>query len=310
MALIEFKTIIDNCLSKISQKDELKSLLTNKLLGIANYFEDNKWNEHKFQNYIWDRIIYAALSAKERTNLVDKHQTSLIKAAKNLRLTDSDTVGNGSEIAEILLYAVMNDHFNALPVVPKIFYKQNVNDNVKGADSVHIVIEDEGSDFSLWFGEAKFFNSIEDSRIYPIIKSVFDTLGTDKIKKENRIITNVSDINFLSIQETLVKKIIDTLNNLNSIDEIKSRIHVPIMILYECQITAGCQEMSNQYQEELQKFQIERAESYFSKQLSVSKAVSKYELVTFHLILFPVPSKSDVVELFTQNAKFYKSKGF
>ena len=37
----------------------------------------------------------------------------------------------------------------ALHVVPKIFYKQNPKDNTKGADSVHVVL-DEKENFTLW----------------------------------------------------------------------------------------------------------------------------------------------------------------
>ena len=39
-------------------------------------------------------------------------------------------------------------------------FKQNNQDNAKGADSVHIVIENENN-FSLWLGEAKFYTNIE-----------------------------------------------------------------------------------------------------------------------------------------------------
>ena len=81
----------------------------------------------------------------------------------------------------------MKHHYNAIPVVPKIFYKQNVQDNAKGADSVHIVVDDK-DDFTIWFGEAKFYNSIEDARLYEIISSVEASLNTDKLKKENSII--------------------------------------------------------------------------------------------------------------------------
>lgn len=65
----------------------------------------------------------------------------------------------------------MKDHYSALPIVPKIFYKQNKKDEAKGSDSVHIVIESRDS-FSLWFGESKFYNSIENARLDKIISSV------------------------------------------------------------------------------------------------------------------------------------------
>ena len=50
----------------------------------------------------------------------------------------------------------MKNHYKALSAIPKIFYKQNDNDNAKGSDSVHIVIDPNGG-FQLWLGEAKFY---------------------------------------------------------------------------------------------------------------------------------------------------------
>lgn len=119
---------------------------------------------------------------KREAALADQSHTSLVAAAQNLRLTDSDDIGQGSEIAEVFLYGLMKHHFGALPVVPKIFYKQNVQDNAKGADSVHIVVN--GDDFTLWFGEAKFYNSIDDGRLDSVVASVVASLQTNKLKKK------------------------------------------------------------------------------------------------------------------------------
>jgi hypothetical protein len=77
----------------------------------------------------------------------------------------------------------MRHKYDAIPVVPKIFYKQNSGDNAKGADSVHIVVNENGR-FTLWFGEAKFYKSIEDARLPGIIKSIGNSLSTDKLKKK------------------------------------------------------------------------------------------------------------------------------
>jgi Cap4 SAVED domain len=105
----------------------------------------------------------------------------------------------GSELAEIVLYGIMRHKYGALPVVPKIFYKQNTQDNAKGADSVHIVLNPD-EDFSLWFGEAKFYSSIEDARLGSIIESVKTSLGTEKLKKENAIIVNLPELDHLNIE--------------------------------------------------------------------------------------------------------------
>lgn len=301
-----FETLIDDSLVNVTTLLELKTATNKKLISIINDFEDGKWHYEHFKNYIWDNIAQTALSARERRSLVDKTQTTLVLSAKNLRLTDNDSAGNGSEIAEIFLYGIMKDRFNALPVVPKIFYKQNTQDNAKGADSVHIVV-DQG-DFTLWLGEAKFYNSIEDERLATVIKSVLETLGTEKLKKENSIITNVSDINSLGIPATLKKRIMGALNSMQSIDTVKSRLHIPIMILHECKITAESTDATKEYRKEISRYHLERAEAYFKKQIAKSKIVHKYAEIYFHLILFPVPNKKEIVDAFMNSARFYRGE--
>ncbi len=170
MKNLHFEVLIDETLSSVTSISDLKAVVNKKLLTFVNHYEDGKWMYQNFQNYVWDNIALTALSVKERNALHDNAHSTLVQAAKNLRLTDNDSIGKGSEIAEIFLYGVMQEHFKALPVVPKIFYKQNTQDNVKGADSVHIVLNE--NDFTLWFGEAKFFNSIESSRLDKIVGSV------------------------------------------------------------------------------------------------------------------------------------------
>jgi len=238
---------------------------------------------------------------------VNNHHSLLTYAAKNLRLSDkAGDISKGSEIAEIVLYAIMKHHFNALPVVPKIFYKQNAQDNAKGADSVHIIIEN-SNDFSIWFGEAKFYNSIEDARIAEIITSVENSLSTEKLKKENSIITNVSDIDLLIGDEPLRNAIKAALSPRESIDIIKPKLHIPILLLHECEITQKQNTISDEYKTELIEYHKNRAESFFRKQINKLGALPHYSEIKFHLILFPVPLKKTIVDRFVSMADFYKN---
>ncbi|WAP02329.1 DUF1837 domain-containing protein [Stenotrophomonas sp. SBJS02] len=176
------------------------------VLSIANDFEDSKWRVAKFHEFVWNNIAQTALSESERNALIDSPQTLINRAASNLRLTDSaEDIGSGSELAEAMLYGVMRAYYDGLPVVPKIFYKQNVQDNAKGADSVHVTVD--GDEFHLWFGESKFYSNIEDARIASIVKSVGESLRTDKLKKENAIICNVSDLSSCVKNEVVLDKI-------------------------------------------------------------------------------------------------------
>lgn len=304
---MDFDIIINDTFTNLKSDPKITPDQNKSVLSLINGFEDTEWRYNHFQNFIWDNIAETSLSHKERESLVNNYHSLLTYAAQNLRLSDkTGDISKGSEIAEIVLYAIMKHYYKALPVVPKIFYKQNAQDNAKGADSVHIVIED-NNDFSIWFGEAKFYNSIEDSRINEILTSIENSLLTEKLKKENSIITNVSDIDLLITDENLRNAIKATLSPRESIDLIKPKLHIPILLLHECEITQKQTSVTSNYLDELIDFHKNRAESFFKKQISKIGAIPYYLAIRFHLILFPVPLKKTIVDRFVSIADFYKN---
>lgn len=304
---MDFEILINNTFTDINTDATLNPVDNKSVISMINNFEATEWRYNHFQNFIWDNIAETSLSHRERESLVNSHHSLLTYAAKNLRLSDkSGDISKGSEIAEIVLYAIMKHHFNALPVVPKIFYKQNAQDNAKGADSVHIIIEND-TDFSIWFGEAKFYNSIEDARLPEIITSVENSLLTEKLKKENSIITNLPDIDSLIGDEALRNSIKSALSPRESIDLIKPKLHIPILLLHECEITQRQSVISDDYKNELIAYHKNRAESFFKKQLNKIGGIPHYSQIKFHLILFPVPLKKTIVDKFVSMADFYKN---
>lgn len=304
---MDFEVLISDGFKTLVNDPSLTPIENKNILSIANDFEDNKWRREKFENFVWDNIALTALSASEREKLAGRSASTLRAAAKNLRLTDKvGDVGQGSELAEIVLYGIMHRYYGALPVVPKIFYKQNAQDNAKGADSVHIVLEGDDS-FSLWFGEAKFYNSIENARLASIVESVGNSLVTEKLKKENSIITNTADIDQLVGTVELAKRIKLALASGNSMDNIKPMLHIPILLLHQCTITANATEMNDLYRENIRAYHLERATAYFKKQIEVLAAkVTKYSSIKFHIILFPVPDRKDLVDRFTSSVAHHK----
>ena len=115
------------------------------LISLVNGFEEGHWMKKNFQNFIYNNIAETALKAEERIKIVNDSYSCLVESAKHLRLIDKDGAeedakkkdkGRGSEIAEIVLYGIMKHHFNAIPAIPKIYYKQNDNMNAFGDDSV------------------------------------------------------------------------------------------------------------------------------------------------------------------------------
>ena len=305
---LTFEVLLDEAFSAVNDDASITPSANKRVLSVINDFEDTKWRYAHFQNFIWDNIAETALSSIERQSLANQSHTLLTEAAKSLRLTDAakKDIGKGSELAEIVLYGIMKHHYQALPVVPKIFYKQNNQDNAKGADS-HIVVS--GNDFSIWLGEAKFYNDIEDARLGTIVESVGNALQTDKLKKENSIITNVRDIDALIGDAGLKARIKAALQPQNSIDALKPRLHIPILLLHECVITKGCTSLTGAYKASIVDFHKKRAKAYFKKQVKELKStVAQYSDINFHVILFPVPDKGEIVTKFLENVAHYKAQ--
>lgn len=303
---MNFVVLVEDEFFNICTDTNLYPIKNKSILSLANDYQEGKWRHSKFHNFVWDNIAETSLSFSERESLVDQSHSKLVAAAQSLRLTDSDKdIGKGSELAEIILYGIMRHHFNALPVVPKIFYKQNSQDNAKGADSVHIVVDEE-NDFTVWFGEAKFFNDISDSRLGDIVKSVGRSLETDKLKRENSIITNICDIDLLITDEHLLENVKKALSQRESIDNIKPKLHIPILIIHECEITAKNNRFTDDYKQNIIDFHKDRATEYFKKQIKSLSKVDMYESITFHLILLPVPNKEQIVERFVNKVKVFK----
>jgi len=306
---MDFQVIIDDAFSLIAKESLLSPKENKRVLSIINDFQNGSWHSERFQKFIWNNIKETALNYRERRALIDEGEDSILtEAAKNLRLSDSENdVGKGSEIAEILLYGIMKNHYKALPIVPKIFYKQNRNDYAKGADSVHIVIEND-KEFSLWLGESKFYDSIENSRLGKIVASVKDGLSLEKLRKENSIITGLSDINELDgISPTMKENIVNMLSKKVSIDNIKPILNIPILLLHECEITKNQTHMNGEYIESIKNHHKDRATEYFTHQIKECADVDMYSAIKFHIILFPVPNKKPIVDKFIKKANAFRN---
>lgn len=271
-------------------------------LTLANDFEDGEWRYEKFQNFIGDNLASSALSAKERDALISNgnFETMRVESLKKLRKSSAENNSEGSELAEICLYGIMSRHYKALPIVPKIFYKQNSNDYAKGADSVHLVLNK--NDYEIWLGESKFYKDI-DKAFQAALDSVDSMLGTDKLKKENSIITNLAELKELKhehLTEDMVSNILNTLDFKNSIDDFKKKLHIPIFILHECELTKNSTDLSI-YRKSLINIHEEKTNKYKKKMLA--KLVNIYNItdISFHLILFPIPEKERIRKWFIED---------
>ncbi len=307
--LIDFDILVDDAFVNICTDPSLTPVDKSYLLSVVNGYEDHKWRMNLFRYFIFNNLAETGLSAQEREALADKRYETLVAAAQKLRIEKKINKNSGGEIGEIVLYGIMRHHFHALPVVPKIFYKQNAKDYAKGADSVHITLNGNG-DFELWLGEAKFYDSIKNARLDEPIASIDEMLSKKKIRDENSMVTNLHDLDVLLKDANMSKKIRDALSTSVSLDEIKKRLHVPIMLLHECIITKTATDFNQAYKEAIITYHKERANAYFKRMFAkLNTTVKNLDAIHFHLILFPVPCKADIVTDFMNHAQQLQNDG-
>ncbi|WP_295162766.1 DUF1837 domain-containing protein [uncultured Brachyspira sp.] len=298
------KTNYDNIKFDILVDDILKNLNLNIdacyknycLLSLINDYENGQWRINKFVDYLYDRVIEVGLSFEERKILSDYPMSMLKKAISKLKPNDIEKSG---EIGEILLYAIMKDYYNALNVVPKIFYKTNRNTYIHGADSIHITINN--GQINLWLGESKFYKDVKKA-VKNAIESIKSILEDDKLKAEISMAYNSKDLNdmlsFNKIDKNIHENIKLMLDNANSLDKVKKQLHIPILILYECDITLSNNSIDDNYKTNIISCHKKIVKECFLASFDFIKNLYKGEEINFHLILFPVHSKKDISEIF------------
>lgn len=282
--------------------EHVQTMEEERLLGFANDYEDSVWREKLFIKKIMDYLPLCALTAEERAKCQQNRFTSTTRAVNNLRSCENNTRDSSGEMGEILLYGIMQYYFHAAESVPKIFYKQNRNNLVTGADSIHIVVE--GNDFSFWLGEAKFYEDIKQA-MSRAVSSVKDMLDKEKLSKEKSYISGLHELRSCPSLSKYLPEIENMLSGYSSVDNFRKKLHVPILLVCEDEEVKKAQELNEELRQKLRSNYIQSALEFFEKlKLSLAEAMQLCKGVKFHLILFPV---HDIKKL---NTEFADIKNF
>lgn len=300
-----FKVVIEDDWIVENRNEQTEFPSNHHTLGICNDYEDRDWRIKKFMDFLCNCLSDAALTRQRENELVAQsaHYSILIESFQNLKkCLEVRSAGDGGEIAEILLYGIMRKYYGAIAAVPKIFYKQNQNVPVHGADSVHILTDESKGKFSLWYGEAKFYQDFN-SALPKLLESVKNSLDRRAIRKENKILLALKDLDYAVANVELRNKIITFLDENTSLDEIKCILHIPMLLLCESSIVSAYEKFSDECREKFKEEFTKIAEKYFSKQNEELGNITGYGDIHFHLILFPIKSKDEIYKYFVDLQK-------
>ena len=278
----------------LNSPDVRKSSGKELLRGLVSKFENGQWTDTPFRAFVWRHMKTACLTPSESAVIVGNPDEKLKDAVRRLRKEKPQSKSRGSEIAEICLYGILKEFYGCSVAISKIFHKQNRNDTVKGADSVHFKISDDGA-ITYWYGEAKFYKSIGDQQINKIVESVADIFDEQKMSHENSIVIHSTDLGEALGSNKAGKEVRDTFAG-GFTDKLKRSLHIPILLVYEYKPEDVSDEEA--FRLKVKEHQETLAKAYYQEHIKKIGSLSYYTDVHFHLILFPVPLKKDLVDRF------------
>lgn len=241
-------------------------------------YESKKWRANDFAEYLIEWLPEFALNFSEYSNFNGSTGRKLLKKAAHNIYTSLKKENRG-EFGEILLHALIREHFNSKPVVSKVYYKTSSNDTVKGFDAVHLVEAD--NDFEIWLGEVKFYSDYSGA-IRDVCEEIEDHLKNGFLRNEFMFIEGKIDEKW-----SLSNKFKELISGRISLDEIKKKICIPVLITYDTTIY-------NKYEEYCDLFRKDILEECRKIEDKIFKSLGDFSL-KMHVFLVPLADKQELV---------------
>jgi hypothetical protein len=258
-----------------------ESSLPTPLLGLCAGFEDAEWRFDSFVDHLLDYLIEFTLTRDEwpQINAATAHR-QLRRAARTIYMTDK--YQKRGELGELLLHAVMRQHYGTEPMISKLYFKDSANDTVKGFDAAHVVFSDK--QIELWLGEVKLYADI-DRAISDVCVELKKHLASGFLRQEfmwieRKLPTSTPDIDRLR----------ELLNEATSLDEVIEVLHVPVLLTYDS-ITVQSYTRTNDAYVSAFKAELTRHYATFVRRNLDTQ-------VQVHLCLVPLKNKDLLVERF------------
>jgi len=206
------------------------------------------------------------------TSMVEK----LKEAAEIVYMTDK--YQKRGEFGELILHLLLRDFRNTIPLISKMYFKDNHDVPAHGFDGVQISIE--GSIKKLWLGESKLYKSGE-AGISDLLNDIKKHVNEDYIRREFSLISKKLPESIPEIEYW--RNLMDKHQRL---DVIFDGIVIPMLCTYNSSIFTRHTDNTRQYFIDFENECKELFEKFDNK-----RPASQVEII---LLLLPVPSKDEL----------------
>lgn len=207
------------------------------LVACAGY-ELGAWRAKKLAEHLMNWLPHFALRPSEIDKIGTENAYKLLKEAA-FRVFKEESSARRGEIGELLLHIIAITEYRAHAFVSRLFYKMRTNDQVTGFDSALVTFDEATSEIELWLGEAKFYKNTQDA-IAAALTSLAGHLEQGFLE-ETKILVGPK----IEPSTPGYEKLQWLFDDGNTLDEIISRIVVPVLVASESSAAStfsGCSE--------------------------------------------------------------------
>lgn len=247
---------------------------TTPAIALCPGFESGSWRYKQLAAHLFDWLPDVALRPREREAL--SHEPHKLLAHSCRRLFDTDDASARGEVGEIILHAACRQEFGTASFVARLFHKMRTNDSVTSVDVVHVLYNDEDKRIELWLGEAKLYEDVQKAR-YSAFASI-ESLWNPAFLSEMKALIGPKIDTGSPYAEDLARLFEDE----TSLDDIASRIVIPICIAADFEPTKNSTSRTTEYLEDVKR-ELEVATAYFESKIPAE--------VSFVVIFVPMDCK-------------------
>lgn len=248
------------------------------LYGLCALFERGKWRSERLAEHLMEWLPDFALSADELADLGPETSRRLLRKAA-LTLYRTNKFGRRGEFGELLLHAVLCQHFNTAPAIRKIYFKDAPNDTVKGFDAVHVTDGPDG--LELWLGEVKFYEDLN-AATRDVAKELRKHSSTEYLRTEFAAI-----INKLHQGLPQRERVTRLLHDFTTLDQVFARVRIPVLLTYDSPTTGSHTVDGAEYRQAIAA-ELRQAHADFVR-------VGYPNELTVNLVLVPLATKKSLV---------------
>ena len=257
-------------------------------------YECGEWRSSQLAEHAMEWLPEFCLTANELKSITSSNALKMIrKAAQSVYQTDK--YKNRGEFGELFLHIILRQIYGSIPAISKIYFKDAVNNTVKGFDAVLIInIKDTKDTFELWLGEVKFYNNARQA-IYDVIGEIQEHTKQDYLKNEKMLLLNKIDIDPKSPFYPILSKL---LAPNTSLDELFDCACIPILITYDSKTLKKHTKTTKEFNLELEHEVMKVFDDFKNK---ISNLTIPIKL---HVFLLPLQEKSVLIKKLDEELKW------